>query len=414
MILSIRLKKFNCIKHIEIRINRYKKLCEVMVLRKGFVFFNNGKIPFVIEDYRLELFTDDEILGEFTKEYNFKSNYILRGQYFRNGIHGQPATFLIECSIGSTCYLKCYIVNMLTADDDYDTIGLQSLFLDDVFRYNYEYIDSVRAGINLTMEPIDVYNLSFSMGGTPYNASYRIGYDNRLGLLEDRGRKGEVLIPVHTDDIWEVYNLSMVFYRLAMFMTSHANVPFKRITLYKSGHKVGWFFCPFISENAVSGNDVLFHELDVMKYVPKILNNIALDSGSKITQSVPLGHLSDFDNLFSPHRFMEQVIAFEYLFDKIDHKRAQDSTFHLKNELRAMFDEFPELLSDYNLSAETASDCIKTIRHSIAHGHKYYYDFKNDTDTQRLIFLLDKLFRKMSLLWIGFTKKEIDEYPVCW
>lgn len=384
---------------------------------KGFVFFRDGKIPFVIEDYRLELFTDDELLEEFTKEHNFKSNYILRGQCFRNGIHGQSATFLIERSMGSTCYLKCYIVNMLTTDEDYDTIGLQSPFLDDVFRYNYEYIDSVRAGINLAMEPKDVYNLPFSMDGNSYNASYRIGYDNRLGLLEDRERKGEVVVPVYTHEIQEVYNLAMVFYRLAMFMTSYANVPFKRITLYKNGHKVGWFFCPFISEKAVSGNDVLFHELDVMKYVPKILSNIAMDSGNKITQSVPLGHLSDFDELLSPHRFMEQVIAFEYLFDKIDHKRAQDSTFHLKNELQAMFDEFPELLSDYYLSAlsaEIASDRIKKMRHSIAHGHKYYYDFKNDIDTQRLIFLLDKLIRKMSLLWIGFTKEEITEYPVCW
>lgn len=378
------------------------------------MFFRDGKIPFVIEDFRLELFTDDELLVEFTKEYNFKSNYILRGQYFRNGIHGQPATFLVERSMGSTCYLKCYIVNMPGSDGDYNTIGLQSPYLDDVFRYNYEYIDSVRAGINLALEPKDVYNLLFSVDSNPYNAIYRIGYDNRLGLLEDHERKGEVLVPVYTDDIEEVYNLSMVFYRLAMFMTSHANVPFKRITLYNTGHKVGWFFCPFISENAVSGNDVLFHELDVMKYVPKILSNIAIDSGNKITQSVPLGHLSDFDNLFSPHRFMEQIMAFEYLFDKLEPKKANDSGFFLKMELKEMFDKFPELMSNKNLSSESVSERIKNMRHSIAHGHAYYYDFKSDSDTQYLILLLDKLLRKMSLLWIGFTKKEIDEYPVCW
>ena len=381
---------------------------------KGFVFFRDGKIPFVIEDYRLELFTDDELLGEFTKEYNFKSNYILRGQYFRNGIHGQPATFLIERSIGSTCYLKCYIVNMPTTDEDYDTIGLQSPFLDDVFRYNYEYIDSIRAGINLALEPKDLYNLSFSMDGNSYNATYRIGYDNSLGLLEDREKKGEFLVPVCTDEIQEAYNLSMIFYRLAMFMTSHANAPFKRITLYKNGHKVGWFFCPFVSEIAVSGNDVLFHELDVMKYVPKILRNIAMDSGNKITKSVPLGHLSDFDNLLSPRRFMEQIMAFEYLFDKLEPKKANDKSISLKKELKEMLDKFPELLHNKSLSPESASEQIKTMRNSIAHGHAYYYDFKSDSHTQYLIFLLDKLIRKMSLLWIGFTKKEIEEYPVCW
>lgn len=379
---------------------------------KGFVFFRDGKIPFVIEDFRLELFTDDELLMEFSKEYNFKSNYILRGQYFRNGIHAQSAVFLIEHSVGSTCYLKCYIVNMLASDDDYDTIGLQSPFLDDAFRYNYEYMDSIRAGINLALEPKDIYNLPFSMDGNPYNATYRIGYDDRLGLLEDRERKGEVLIPVRTNDIQEAYNLSMVFYRVAMFMTSHAKVPFKRITLYKSGHKVGWFFCPFISEDAVSGYDVMFHKLNVEKYLPKILGNIAMDSGNKITQSVPLGHLSDFDNLFSPHRFMEQIMAFEYLFDKLEHKKANDPKFHLKKELKEMFDKFPELLTNKTLSSENASEQIKTMRHSIAHGHEYYYDFKSDSDTQYLILLIDELLRKMSLLWIGFTKKEIDEYPV--
>lgn len=178
---------------------------------KGFVFFRDGKIPFVIEDFRLELFTDDELLMEFSKEYNFKSNYILRGQYFRNGIHAQSAVFLIEHSVGRTCYLKCYIVNILASDDDYDTIGLQSPFLDDAFRYNYEYMDSIRAGINLALEPKDIYNLPFSMDGNPYNATYRTGYDDRLGLLEDRERKGEVLIPVRTNDIQEAYNLSMVF-----------------------------------------------------------------------------------------------------------------------------------------------------------------------------------------------------------
>jgi hypothetical protein len=46
---------------------------------KGFVFFKKGKIPFVIENYRMELFTDDGLLNDFSKEYNFKANYILLG-----------------------------------------------------------------------------------------------------------------------------------------------------------------------------------------------------------------------------------------------------------------------------------------------------------------------------------------------
>lgn len=49
---------------------------------KGFIFFGEGKIPFVVENYRMELFTDDDLLKKFTKEYNFKHNYILEGQCF--------------------------------------------------------------------------------------------------------------------------------------------------------------------------------------------------------------------------------------------------------------------------------------------------------------------------------------------
>ena len=39
---------------------------------KGFIFFKEGKIPFVIENYRMELFNHDSLLDDFSKEYNFK------------------------------------------------------------------------------------------------------------------------------------------------------------------------------------------------------------------------------------------------------------------------------------------------------------------------------------------------------
>ena len=93
---------------------------------KGFIFFRDGKIPFVIENYRMELFTDDSLLDDFCKEYNFKENYILHGQCFDIGIRGRKATFLVENSIGSTCYLRCYTINMFDKDEEYDSIGLQS------------------------------------------------------------------------------------------------------------------------------------------------------------------------------------------------------------------------------------------------------------------------------------------------
>ena len=378
---------------------------------KGFVFFHDGKIPFVIENYRMELFTDDSLLEDFSKEYNFKKNYIVQGQCFGIGFQGQKATFLVEHSIGNTCYLCCYIINRLAAEEGYNTIGLQSPFLDDVFRYRYNYLDMVRNGTNLAVEPKDVYELSFAMNDRQYDSTFCMGHNNRLGLLEDFDKKGELMVPLKTLEIQECYDISIVFYRLAMFMMSHAEVPFKQITLYKDGWPVGWFYCPLVSQEAASASDIMFCKFDVMRCVPKILNNIALDSGNKITKSIPLGHLGNFDSMFSPQRFVEQIMAFEYLFDKLDHKRAQDTKFPLKKELEYMFDEFPQLLSPKS-SSDKVSNQIKEIRRTIAHGYAYYYDFKNDSSTQYLMILLDKLIKNMSLLWIGFSKEEIAKFSI--
>lgn len=174
---------------------------------KGFIFFRDGKIPFVIENYHMELFTDDPLLDDFCKEYNFKENYILHGQCFDIGIRGRKATFLVENSMGSTCYLRCYTINMFDKDEEYDSIGLQSPSLDEVFRYEYEYIDMVRAGINLAIEPKVVYKVPFGMNDQKYELEFRIGHDNRLGLLEDLDRKCELILPLHTNEIQECYDI---------------------------------------------------------------------------------------------------------------------------------------------------------------------------------------------------------------
>ena len=70
------------------------------------------------------------------------------------------------------------------------------------------------------------------------------------------------------------------------------------------------------------------------------------------------------------------------------------------------------LLSKPSLSSENVSEKIKEMRRQITHGYTYYYDFKNDSQIQYLIILLDKLIRNMSLWWVGFSKAEIEEYPV--
>lgn len=379
---------------------------------KGFIGFKEAKIPFVMENYRMELFTDSNILKVFLKEHNFKKSCLLHGQYFADGIQGQIATFLVDYSLGNTCYLRCYIIGIIASNGCFDSIGFQSPFLDDIFRYKYEYLDLARKGVNLALAPKVVYTIPFSMNDRCYELNYRIGQDTRLGLLEDFDKKGEVMLPLHTANIQECYDLSIVLYRLAMFMSSDPEVPFRQITLYKGGLKKGWFYCPLVSEKAKSWHDGLFHDFDIMKYIPRILSNIAIDSGNSITRSVPLGHLGNNDTMFSPQRFLEQVMSFEYLFDKLEAKKAQDRHFPLKSKLQYMLDKFPQLLQKARWSSDEASEKIKETRRKITHGYAYFYDFRDGFDMQYLILILDKLINDMSLFWIGFSKQEIEEYPV--
>lgn len=75
-----------------------------------------------------------------------------------------------------------------------------------------------------------------------------------------------------------------------------------------------------------------------------------------------------------------------------------------------MFNEYPQLLSQTNLSAEKVSNQIKEIRRTIAHGYAYYYDFKNDRSSKYLMILLDKLIRCMSLKLIEFSNDDISNF----
>ncbi|WP_320404605.1 hypothetical protein [Gudongella oleilytica] len=257
---------------------------------KGFTFYQSGRLPFVIDNYIMELFTDETLLSDFTKEHNFKKNYILTGQCFILGSQSQKITISVEHSLGSTCYLSCYLIDNISSKGEYDAIGVQSSFLDDIFKYKYNYLDFAKNGFNLSINFKDVYKVPFKMQNKQYELIYRIGQNGLLGLLEDFEKKGEVLIPLKFGEIQECYSVSIVLQRFAMFMISRSDISFKRIVLYNKGLIAGWFYCNLISEESYSAYDVLFYEFDVMKYAPKILNNIALDVYNKITQSIPLGH----------------------------------------------------------------------------------------------------------------------------
>lgn len=378
---------------------------------KGFIHFQDGRIPFVIENYRMELFTDDPLLSDFIKEYNRKSQYILKGQCFGPGSgQSQDITVLIEYSVGNTCYLMCYLVEKIVSGGSFDSIGFQSPFLDDIFRFRYEYLDLVRKGVNLVAVTRDIYQIPFQTEDNSYELVYRIGHDESLGLLDNLEKNGEAIIHLVSADISECYILSTVLQRFASFMVSRTDPSFRNIILYSNGHAAGRFYCKYVSGNGIPGYDILFCEFDVLKYVPAILKNIALDSGNKITQSVPLGHLAHAAFSYTPQRFIEQMTAFEYLFEKLEPAKAKNKGFPLRCELKYMFDSFSEILSTSKYSSDVVSEELKEVRRNIVHGYAYYYDFDNDYRMQYMVMRFEELIKAMSLKLMGFTHNDIVEY----
>ena len=79
--------------------------------------------------------------------------------------------------------------------------------------------------------------------------------------------------------------------------------------------------------------------------------------------------------------------------------------------LAEMLQEYTEMDEKYLEMCDDVTP-YKETRRQIAHGYTYYYDFKNDSEIKYLIILFDKLIRNMSLWWVGFSKQEIEEYPV--
>jgi len=147
-----------------------------------------------------------------------------------------------------------------------------------------------------------------------------------------------------------------------------------------------------------------------MKYTAKILDNLALELDSKVTQSIPLGHLANFGTIYTPHRFIEQISAFEYLFEKLEPKKAKNNKFPLKDELKLMFDVFPDILNGDRITSAEIANRIKELRRNIVHGHAYYYDFNNDSNIRFYSIKIADLIQRMSLKLMGFDNSEISEF----
>lgn len=373
---------------------------------KGFINYKDGKLPFVLEEYKLELFSDNELIESFFKEYNFKNDYVLTGQYFRMGTTPENITLLIDRSMGATCYVKCFILERLRKASGFDAINFQSRSLDSIFKYKYNYIDLSRAGVNLSNEEHEVYNIPFILETTNYKLTYKIGQNTKLGLLEDFSSWGISSVQLKKGDIRECYRLAILLERFSKFLINSSYAPFEKIVLVRKDFPIGWFYYNNISSKPCGDCDILFQKYDVVKYSSKILTNIGSNPNNKIINSIPLGHLTNYENTFSPQRFIEQVMAFEYLYHKIYSSKNNTS---LKDKLKEMLNEFHDIL-DAGKSADVIANEIKELRRRITHGYEYYYTFENDPNIMLNICKLDTLIKFMSLKVIGFDDQEIKDY----
>lgn len=267
---------------------------------KGFIFYKESEIPFVIgEDFKMELFSDNPIINEHCKEYNFQYDYILEGKCtVASGVTYTKIVFIIGKSIGTTCYPKCYLIyNSGRSENDKLTMSFESGVLDSVFQYKYKVVDYARQHIDYSLGKKEIYSIPFAAGGNEYLLRYSIGRISDLGLLEDFRRSGESLIELKTTGIQEMYKLFLLMQRFSSFMVSSIPAYFKNIKIYSNQIPVGHFYTNYIKEEYGSEYDIIFHDFDVKRFVPNILNNLSIDLGNTISKSI-LCMLSPYGRAF--------------------------------------------------------------------------------------------------------------------
>lgn len=377
---------------------------------KGFIYYKEKRIPFVIEKFEMELFTDDPVICEFTKEYNFQTDYVLTGECFYGGVTSRKITINVERSMGTTCYIICFLISQINHYNQFDAITFKSTLLDSIFRYKYNYLDIARAGGNLSAGIKEVYCIPFSIASKPYELKYIIGHRQQLGLLESFEMAGRTVVSVNSTDIKECYKIVVLLERFMKFISKSSDTYFQRITFTDGEITAGFFYCKSVSEGVPLEMDMSYYNFDVMKYAPKIIANLAKELGNRITESMTLGHIGNYITMFTPLRFIEQIIAFEYLFEKLEPQKANQRDFYLVDELELMFNYFPNVIArDIKNAREVACD-IKRLRIDIVHGHVYYYDFSSNHRIKYYMLKLDELIENMNLRLAGFNDEEIKNF----
>lgn len=381
-------------------------------MHKGFIDYRNTKIPFVIDDFKLELFSQDDILDTFMQEYRTSKNFLLTGECILFGKSARKIILLVEDFSAYLFNLSCYIIHRFERAEAYDEICFRSQVLDSIFQYKYHYLDLCRAGSNLNSSENIVYAVPFDINTDKHTLTYKIGSTHILGMLEKFDNVGKTSITLSQSDIYECRQLVLLMERLSSFLTSCPRITFNHISLFNKGFPEATFYCKQVCDDAFLDFDIIFYQFSVDTYIPRILQHLAAENDTKITKSIPLGHLGEYNSPFTPQRFIEQVIAFEYLFEKLENKKAKDKKVHLKDELKFMIDEFPQIVDGTHHTSDSLADSIKELRRTITHGYEYFYTFAHDDEKKLLVIKLAKLIRCMSLRLMGFSNDEIKNYKI--
>lgn len=382
-------------------------------MHKGFIDYQNTKIPFVIDNFKMELFSQDAVLDAFIQEYRISTNFVLTGECILFGKNSRKITMLVDDFSGYTFYLSCFIVHRFDLAETFNEICFRSQVLDSIFQYKYHFLDMSRNGVNLSASENILYSFPFNINTNQHNLHYMIGSNHTLGLLDGFDNTGKTIITLAEADIHECKRMVTLMERFSKFLTSCPKITFNHISLLRDGLPEATFYCKQVSDDSHLDFDIHFYSFGISTYIPKILQHLSLELDTSITQSIPLGHLGEYNNPYAPQRFIEQVIAFEYLFEKLEPAKAADKKFHLKDELKLMFDEFGQILiNGTRYTSDNLAEDIKELRRTITHGYEYYYTFAHDNDKGFLVIKMAGLLRCMSLKLIGFSSEEIKNYKV--
>lgn len=386
-------------------------------MHNGFIFFNNIKIPFAIDsdNIHMQVFSDNESdIKSFLNSYAHKQDFVLKGNVFNAFSFKRDIFCFVSSFKGKLAILNSFATLDCLEGKNVDKICFQSSLLDDIFQYKYRFLELARGNVNISNHPVVTEHFDFSFNNEKKTAEFLVGQDSKFGFMNTFKHSGVLEVGFSFSEIDSLFSLVTLVKRYVIFLTSFLNISFSDIFLTKKGLRIGTVFLP-LSKNENEKLDVLFFGFKNYSFSTKIIENLAIDLGSEIKQSIPLFHMKTEDNFFDPSRFLRQVMSFEYLYKRIEANNHKNKRETLSNKLCCMMRKFPDHFSNCNGKLFCLAKNIADFRNSIFHGGQLFYNREPNDNFGHFFFIMDSLIEKMSLLYLGLNEIDIDNFrPNTW